>query len=122
MVSKDAPVVILVGGPNTGKSLFYTKHTTSVYQPSTTNASPNVVVSANPVFVIVDTPGSPEKRNKDDYSWQGIFKLADVILTFGNWSEREIHGKKRSLNPKYIEWSGDSDETLKRIEEYLQGR
>lgn len=122
MNSRTAPIVILVGGPNTGKSRFYTQFTSSVYSPSTTKATPNVATQANPAFVIVDTPGTLEKRTKKEYSWQGIFKMADVILTFGNWSESEIHGRKLSYNPKIIEWSGDNDETLKRIEEYLQGR
>lgn len=122
MKSLTGPVVILVGGPNTGKSRFYTQFTSSVYSPSTSKSTPNVATQTNPAFVIVDTPGSVDKRNKQEYSWQGIFKLADVILTFGNWSESEIGGKKMGYNPKIIEWSGDNTETVKRIEEYLQGR
>jgi hypothetical protein len=119
---KPSPVVILVGGPNSGKSRFYTQFTSSMYHPSTSKSTPNVATNSNPAFVIVDTPGSPDKRKKEEYSWQGIFKLADVILDFGNWSESEIHGRKLSYHPKYIQWSGSDAETMKRIEEYLQGR
>jgi ribosome-interacting GTPase 1 len=109
MSSNSSPVVILVGGPNSGKSRFYTQFTSSVYRPTTTKATPNVAMNSNPAFVIVDTPGTVNKRNPKEYSWQGIFKLADVILDFGNWSESEILGKKLGYNPKYIRWSGDKE-------------
>ncbi len=74
-----------------------------------------------PSFVIVDTPGSEKYRNPQEYSWQGIFQYADVVLNFGNWSDNEIHGKK-TTDPKFMTWSGDNQETLKRVRQYLQGR
>ena len=118
-----SPVVILVGGPNTGKTRFYTEHTNSVYHPYTSKMTPNVTMWITPSFVLVDTPGNKAFRNHFAYSWQGIFDKADVILDFGNWSEDEINGiKLDGHNPKYMTWSGDNQETLKRLHEYLQGR
>lgn len=118
----ESAVIILVGGPSTGKSKFYTKFTTGLYYWPTVKITPNVAMWSTPSFVIVDTPGIKENRNKYEYSWQGIFRRADVILDFGNWSETEIFGEKENLNPKYMTWSGDNDETMKRIQEYLQGK
>lgn len=115
-----APVVILVGGSNTGKTRFYTEYTNSVYHPYTSKTTPNVIMWSTPSFVLVDTPGNQVFRNRFEYSWQGIFRYADVILDFGNWSEDEIHGiKQPSQTPKYMTWSGDNKETLKRLQEYL---
>ena len=116
-----SPVVILVGGPSTGKTQFYTEFTNSVYHHPTTKTTPNIAMWITPSFVIVDTPGNQNLRSPQEYSWQGIFKYADVILNFGNWLEDEIHGTK-TVNPKYMTWSGNNTETLKRVQEYLQGR
>jgi GTPase SAR1 family protein len=116
-----SPVVILVGGPNTGKTKFYTEFTTSAYHYPTTKSTPNITMWITPSFVLVDTPGTVNYRNQLEYSWQGIFKYADIILDFGNWSENEISGLKIS-SPKYMTWSGNNKETLKRLHEYLQGR
>jgi len=118
----SGPVIILVGGPSTGKTRFYTQFTTGLYSYPTAKITPNVALWSTPSFVIVDTPGIQNNRNKYEYSWQGIFRLADVILDFGNWSEDEISGEKGELNPKYMTWSGDNQETMKRIQEYLQGK
>lgn len=118
----EAPVIILVGGPNTGKSRFYTQFTTGVYYHPTTKITPNIALWSTPSFVIVDTPGIQSNRNKYEYSWQGIFRLADIILDFGNWSDSEIFGNKLNCNPKYMTWSGDNQETMKRIQQYLQGK
>lgn len=118
----ETPVVILVGGPSTGKTRFYTQYTTGVYYHPTTKSTPNIAMWSKPSFVIVDTPGIKNNRNKFEYSWQGIFRDADVLLDFGNWSESEIHGEKGKLNPKYMTWSGDNQETMKRIQQYLQGK
>ena len=113
-----SPIVILVGGPNTGKTKFYTEFTTSVYYHPTTKSTPNVTIWITPSFVLVDTPGNQTLRNPQEYSWQGIFKQADVILDFGNWSEDQIFGIK-DRSPKYMTWSGDNKETLHRLNEYL---
>lgn len=115
----EAPVIILVGGPNTGKTRFYSQYTSSRYHPYTDKMTPNIVVCNSPSFVLVDTPGTQNLRNRFEYSWQGIFKFADVILDFGNWHEDEIFGIKQTT-PKYMTWSGDNQETMKRIQEYLQ--
>lgn len=115
----SAPVVILVGGPNTGKTKFYIKYTNSNYYCPTTKSTPNVAFLATPSFVLIDTPGDSYYRNDYEYSWNGIFQYADVILDFGNWSEEEVFGTKQN-NPKHMTWSGDNDETMKRLQEYLQ--
>jgi hypothetical protein len=115
-------IVILVGGPNTGKTQFYNQYTNGIAKPPTIKSTPNIAKFTQPSMVLVDTPGYVNHRNKYEYSWQGIFRQADVILNFGNWSESEIHGDKFDLNPKMLTWSGDNQETMKRIEEYLQGK
>lgn len=115
-----SPVVILVGGPDTGKTRFFVQYTNSPYSHPTKKSTPNVNLWVGPSFVFVDTPGNPIYRNPQEYSWQGIFKYADVILDFGNWLEREIFGTKFSSSPKYMTWSGDDQETMKRLQEYLQ--
>lgn len=115
-----SPVVILVGGPNTGKTKFYTEFTTSAYNHPTTQSIPSMMTITPPV-ILIDTPGNPNLRTPQEYSWQGIFQYADVILDFGNWSEDEILGTKQA-SPKYMTWSGDNQETLKRVQDYLQGR
>jgi hypothetical protein len=118
----SGPVVILVGGPNTGKTKFYATFTNGIYSAPTKKVTPNIAMWTTPSFVIVDTPGIVNNRNKYEYSWQGIFRLADIILDFGNWSENEVFGEKGTLSPKYMTWSGDDQETMKRIRDYLQGK
>jgi ribosome-interacting GTPase 1 len=118
----ESAVIILVGGPSTGKSRFYAQFTTGVYYHPTTKITPNIAMWSTPSFVIVDTPGLKQNRNKYEYSWQGIFRKADIILDFGNWSEDEIFGEKMQYSPKYMTWSGDNQETMKRIQQYLQGK
>ena len=115
-----APVVVLVGGPNTGKTNFYRFYTQALTDYPTVKSTPNVTINTFPTLVLVNTPGSPNLRNIFEYSWQGIFQNADVILDFGDWSPSEVHGQKLS-NPKYMTWSGDDQETMKRLQEYLQG-
>jgi len=114
-----SPVVILVGGPNVGKTRFYTEFTTSAYHHPTTKSTPNVMLWNDPSFVLVDTPGNQNYRTSQEYSWQGIFRYADILLDFGNWSLDEIYGTKLTT-PKYMTWSGDNQETMKRLQEYLQ--
>jgi GTPase SAR1 family protein len=117
----EASVIVLVGGPSTGKTLFYSQFTNGSYNYPTVKVTPNIAMWSTPSFVIVDTPGIANFRSPQEYSWQGIFKYADVILDFGNWLEGEICGTK-TVNPKYMTWSGDNAETMKRIQEYLQGK
>jgi hypothetical protein len=118
----ECPVVVLVGGPSSGKSQFFKTYTNSVYSNPTTKCTPNITLWLTPSFVIIDTPGYSGYRHLLEYSWQGIFQYADVILDFGNWSESEIYGNKMGYNPKYMTWSGDNEETIKRLREYLQGK
>lgn len=115
-------IVVLVGGPSTGKTHFYTNYTSAAYHWPTLKITPNVALYSEPSFVIIDTPGIKQHRNQYDYCWKGIFDIADIILDFGNWSEDEIYGEKPEKTPKYMTWSGDNIETVKRIQQYLQGR
>jgi hypothetical protein len=115
-----APVVILVSGPNTGKTNFYRRYTQALADSPTVKSTPNVSIATQPTMVLVNTPGNRNFRNIFEYSWQGIFRSADVILDFGGWSEGDVHGQKLT-SPKYMTWSGDDAETMKRLEEYLQG-
>lgn len=115
----DCPVVMLVGGPSVGKTRFFTQYTNSAYSYPTMKSTPNITLWSTPSFVLVDTPGSVNNRNHLEYSWQGIFRYADVLLDFGNWSPNEIYGVKQH-DPKYMTWSGDNEETMKRLQAYLQ--
>jgi hypothetical protein len=118
----ECPVVVLVGGPSTGKTRFFINYTNSAYFYPSRSCTPNVTLWNSPSFVLVDTPGKQENRDHFEYSWQGIFQYADVLLDFGNWSEDEVFGNKIGYNPKYMTWSGDNQETMKRLQEYLQER
>jgi ribosome-interacting GTPase 1 len=115
-------IVVLVGGPSTGKTHFYTNFTSAAYHWPTVKITPNVAFYSEPSFVMIDTPGLINYRREEEYSWQGIFAIADVVVVFENWTEDEIYGKKLDHSPKFMTWSGDNQETLKRIQEYLQGR
>ena len=115
-------IVVLVGGSNTGKTTFYKKFTHGHGVYPTIKCTPLPTIYGVPSVVLIDTPGLSEYRNKFEYSWQGIFKYADVILNFGNWSESEIHGIPLSDSPTQMTWSGDNDETMKRLGQYLQER
>lgn len=119
----SGPVVILVGGPSTGKTRFYKQFTSAVFpEHSTGQSTPRVAMYVTPTMVLVDTPGHSMFRNSYEYSWQGIFQFADVILDFGNWHEDQVFGTKPETLPKYMTWSGDNEETMKRLQEYLQGK
>lgn len=118
---KRSPVVILVGGPNTYKTSFFNQFTSSKYNGPTMQMNVNSAITLNSSFVIVDTPGVRNFRDPLAYSWDGVFSLVDVIIMFENWHEDEIGGNKPSKLPKIMTWSGDNFETLKRIEDYLQG-
>jgi GTPase SAR1 family protein len=118
----ECPVVLLVGGPSVGKTRFFIQYTNSAYSYPTTKSTPNITLWSTPSFVLIDTPGQQANRNQFEYSWQGIFQYADILLDFGNWSEDEIYGNKIGYNPKYMTWSGNNEETMKRLQEYLQER
>ena len=115
------PVVILVGNSNTGKTRFYCELTNSLSYHPTTKCMFGVTSWIDDKYIIIDTPGTKQYRKPGDYSWENTFKHADIILDFGGWSEDEVYGVK-TTSPKYMTWSGDNQETMKRIEEYLQGR
>lgn len=117
----ESNVIILVGDPNSGKTKFFSKYTNSLYRWPSVETVRNSVIYNNIPMIVYDTPGLIQNRNKYEYSWQGIFQNADVIIDFGGWHEDQVFGEKRSLNPKYMTWSGDDEETMKRLHEYLQG-
>lgn len=115
-------VVILVGQHSSGKSRFCSEFTSSYYYWPTNRIVSNIVYDASPPFIIIDTPGLVNNRSKYQYSWQGVFGVADIVVDFGGWLESEVHGDRGTCNPKYMTWSGDNQETMKRIQDYLQGK
>lgn len=117
----ESKVIVLVGDPNVGKTKFFSKYTNSLYRWPTVQSIPNAVIYNEISMIFYDTPGNRQNRNKYEYSWQGIFRNADVILDFGGWWEDQVFGEKGTKNPKYMTWSGDDEETMKRLHEYLQG-
>lgn len=118
----ESKVIILVGDANAGKTKFFSKYTNGMYTWPTVRTTCVPVIYGDVPMIFYDTPGAYQNRNKYEYSWQGIFKHADVILDFGGWHENQVFGDKNTLNPKYMTWSGDNEETMKRLHEYLQGR
>jgi hypothetical protein len=116
------PLVVLVGGVSRGKTRFF-EELTNLQGPRPTMAiTPPILVDCQGSFFVVDTPGFKPNRRKYEYSWQGIFRDADVILDFGEWSDDEIYGERFNNYVKYMTWSGNNQETVERIQEYLQGR
>ena len=59
----ECPVVVLVGGPSTGKTRFFVQYTNSIYSYPTQKSTPNVTLWNSPSFVLIDTPGQQENRN-----------------------------------------------------------
>lgn len=112
--------IILVGGPLTHKTEFHTKFTKSVYETPTKNYICNILTTNGHLIVLIDTPGKKEYRNSKDYSWQGLFQNVKLIVNFGNWTLDEISGIEPSKLPHILTWSGNHDETMKRIIDSLQ--
>jgi len=106
-----APVVVLVGGPMTGKTRFFKHMTQGVYSFPTMHIKCSLGKGG---ILFVDTPGERNYRKKD-YSWDDVFVNADVIVNFGDWSPSEIPGLRPLYEPKYLTWSGDDEETMGRI-------
>lgn len=113
-------VVVLVGGPSTRKTSFYNQYTTGCYHYPTTNCNLGITSWEDNGIILIDTPGQRHYRLPYDYSWEGVFKYADIILDFGNWDISEIYGDIKNHKPHYMTWSGDNQETMKRVCDYLQ--
>lgn len=113
-------VVVLVGGANAElKSNFY-----ELFTNRSANAKTNIQTTVNtiPPVVLIDTPALLQNRDSSDYSWEGIFSIADIIVNFGDWSPNEIYGVRPSFSnsPLFLTWSGDHHETMKRIIDIVQ--
>jgi hypothetical protein len=108
---RRAPIVVLAGGPMTGKTKFFKYATHGVYSFPTTQIKCSLGKCG---ILFVDTPGERNYRKKD-YSWAGVFNIADMILNFGNWSPSEIEGIEPLYDPIHLTWSGDDEETMSRI-------
>lgn len=116
-----APIVILVGGTATGKTTFYSKYACTAYHFPTTKCSVRVCPYVTGMPIFVDTPGILEHRSHDDYSWQGYFYFADLIINFGNWNEKEVYGVK-SRNIPIIDYCGNPEEMIVKIAEYFKNK
>lgn len=114
------PVVLLVGGTNAySKATFY-----EMFTGGNTNNKINIRPTMNtiPTVVLVDTPCRLEDRDIAEYSWEGVFHIADMIVNFGDWSPSEVYGMRpnHSVTPMFLTWSGDHQETMKRIMDIVQ--
>jgi hypothetical protein len=116
-----APIVILVGGTATGKTHFYCKYGVTAYHFPTIKCGVRICPYMDGMPIMVDTPGLLEHRDHDDYSWQGYFYFADLIVNFGNWDEKEVYGVKRRDIP-VIQYSGDADTTMNQIVQFFKNR
>ena len=112
--------IILVGASNVGKSKFHSLYTKSTYQFPTNNVIYGIATLGGHLMVIIDTPGEPKYRNDLIYSWEGVFKNIELIVNFGDWTINEIYGIPPSKLPAILTWSGQDDETMKRIIDNLQ--
>ena len=108
---RRAPIVVLVGGPMSGKTGFFKHMTNGVYSFPTRHVKCSLGKRG---IIFVDTPGERNLRG-EDYSWTGAFSIADIILNFGNWSPSEISGVEPLYEPIHLTWSGDNEETMDRI-------
>jgi hypothetical protein len=115
LAMRRAPIVVLVGGPMTGKTRFFKHMTKGVYTFPTHHIKCSLGKHG---IVFVDTPGEKQFRS-EEYSWTGAFSIADVILNFGNWSPSEISGVEPLYEPIHQTWSGDDEETIGRILQIL---
>jgi hypothetical protein len=116
----QSSIVVLVGGANAElKSNFY-----EVFTNRSTNGKINIQTTVNttPPLVLIDTPALLQNRDISEYSWEGVFSIADIIVNFGDWSPNEIYGVRPSFSnsPLFITWSGDHRETMKRIIDIVQ--
>jgi len=114
------PVVILVGGSNAeSKSHFY-----EIFTGAKSSGKVNIRVVSNsiPQIVLIDTPAELCNRDPYDYTWEGIFHIADIIVNFGDWSPSEVSGMRpeHPNAPVFLTWSGDHHETMKRIMDIVQ--
>lgn len=110
------PVVLLVGGPDTGKTKFYSHYTKAYFYHPTKHIKAGIRI-VSPGMVLVDTPGAKENRDST-YCWRS-FCDADLIVTFGNWDISEINGEIPKEIPILSACQTEED-TMKRIVEKLQ--
>ena len=120
IVKMPTPVVLLVGGANAhSKATFY-----EMFTGGNTNNKINIRTTTNtiPTIVLIDTPCQFEDRDLDEYCWEGVFNIADMIVNFGDWSPRDVFGMRpaHSVAPVFLTWSGDHHETMKRIMDIVQ--
>jgi hypothetical protein len=109
------PVVILVGGSQKQKTKFYTHFTSGIYTFPTTRFSIRSTDNTSYNIILIDTPGLREFQREYEYCWEGIFRLANIILNFGDWSPDYVYGTRPKDMPIMMTWSGDHNETMERI-------
>ena len=111
---KGLPIVICVGGKDTGKTTFIKEFT---HQEHSHPTRESLCFLSSRGIALTDTPGTPEYRT--NYSWTGLFGHVDCIVNFGQWSPSEIKGTAPLYEPIYVTWSGDNEETMNRILQVL---
>ena len=113
------PIVVLVGGTSTGKTHFYSKYGCTAYHFPSVKCGVRICPHVDGMPILVDTPGLIEHRDHDDYSWQGYFYFADLIINFGNWEEKEVYGVKTRDIPT-VSYSGDDEKTMEAIVKFFK--
>lgn len=69
----------------------------------------------NGSIILVDTPANPALRKPEEYSIDGIFKNATMVLDFGDWSITEVEGSYAFPVMPILKASYDPYETMQRI-------
>lgn len=120
-------IVVLVGGPRTGKTRFFQRWTMlgsthTEYIPSTNWTASSVLPENMDSIILVDTPGCPEYRSPDtSYSSNpnGIFWLADAVLNFGDWTRDDVEGGLSHEVP-ILHYSRDDTATFHYLVDFLR--
>ncbi len=108
--------VVLVGSSGSGKTHFWHQFTGGYYSYPTKITKTSLT---NHGILLVDTPGQKEFRQ--EYAWDKLFADAVCIVVFdGHWCIDEIEGSRPAdALDKILTWSGDNEETMCRILEFL---
>lgn len=108
------PIVVCVGGPRGASKMDFIRYWT---RPDNQGSYDHSVcyTTLGGYVMLVDTPAERHLRTKEDYSIEGIFKIATLILNFGDWKITEVDGSYAFPVVPIMTASYDPEETMTRI-------